>query len=254
MTQVPTAGNRKAPGIRLIPTRLRPPSTVTVYYETEGRIEQHSGSPQADGWVFPPPEGRLRPRAWMMLAALDRHGERLRVSRRMDVASVLRQPTVTETDARFRRVARPIFAARRIERDHPRAASAVYVASGLVLIVPVVYFAARAYTLGDPLRLALSMILLSFSLALWYEAAVVAQSRRRDPTVAVIAGLAFLQHPVWSKVGMALLMTVSGALMIHFTRLISVNWWVLALGVVVYLGAAVGATAAATALRFRLLQ
>ena len=254
MTNIPTAGNRTEPGIRLITSHVRPPSTVTVYYETEAGIEQHPGSPQPDGWVFPPPRGKLRPRAWMMLAVLDRHGGRLRVSRQVDVANVLRQTTVTETDARLRRVARPIFAARRIERDHPRAASAVYVASGLVLVVPVVYFAARAYTLLDPLRLALSMILLSFSLALWYEAAAVAQSRRSDPTVAVIAGLAFLQHPVWSKVGMALLMTVSGALMIHFTRLISVNWWVLALGVVVYLGAAVGASAVATAVRFRLLE
>jgi len=70
----------------------------------------------------------------------------------------------------------------------------------------------------------------------------------------MIAGLAFLQHPVWSRVAMGLLMTVGGALVIHFTRLISVNWWVLALGVVVYLGAAVGATAAVTALRLRLLQ
>jgi hypothetical protein len=118
---------------------------------------------------------------------------------------------------------------------HVSTAAASYLLSALVLGVAALLFAAQAWMDRDVLRGALALILLGLGFALAYESYAVRRVRGAPhPTIARLAGMAFLQHPVAWLLILVGLMGLAGALVIHFTSLVSFQPWTLVLALAAY--------------------
>ena len=175
--------------------------------------------------------------------------ERLRVRAFPDDGALF-----VEGRVRLRRISRPLRAVAAGMDRHRTSAAWIYALAALVLVIAAVLFSWRAYQDQSLLRAALALILLGIATALAYEADALRQRRADpsdpDPTIARVAGLAFLQHPAaWWGI-FVVIMGLAGALIIHFTSSNGAHPWVLGFAIAAYLVG--GLVAAAVAARFHL--
>jgi cytochrome c oxidase assembly factor CtaG len=116
---------------------------------------------------------------------------------------------------------------------------AVFSAAALIAFLSAAFFTWRAIASRDPLLLSLALVAAGGCVAFTYEAFAI--QTRLVPTISRVVAVAFQEHPaIWLSVYFPLLF-LGGALALHFTRLMSIHWWVPVGGIVAFLAGALTA-------------
>lgn len=227
------------------------PPTYNVLIRCGPRWKPAYSGQYRDGvWLFNVPRSADAAGLTFRFIILDSAGHVQRLSDRLRVPPD-EGALFTERDVHLRRLSRPLRAVATGMDRHRTFAAWTYGVAALVLVLAAVLFGVRAYQDKSLLHAALALILLGLAAALAYEADAVREKHADpadpDPTIARVAGLAFLQHPLaWLAVLVAIT-GLAGALIIHFTSSNGVLFWILGVAISAYV---VGGLATAVAARF----
>jgi hypothetical protein len=116
---------------------------------------------------------------------------------------------------------------------------AVFTAAAIIAFLSAAFFTWRAIASRDPLLLTLALVAAGGTVAFTYEAYAI--QTRLVPTISRVAAIAFQEHPrIWFAIYFPLLF-LAGALALHFSRLMSIHWWVPVGGVIAFAAGAVTA-------------